>query len=143
MPNRVLSAYTVSMEIHHTGIAVEDLEQAAQPYLVLGYQVENRGLVASQGVEVWMLVSGRSRIELLYPTQLDSPVGKFLARRGPGLHHLALSTGHLEQSLADLASHGARLIDTTPRPGFGGHRVAFVHPSWSGGVLIELVEDDG
>lgn len=131
------------MEIHHTGVAVENLEQAAQPYLALGYQVEDRGRVDSQEVEVWMLVSGRSRIELLCPTQPNSPVGKFLARRGPGLHHLALSTGHLEQALADLASRGARLIDTAPRPGFGGHRVAFVHPSWSGGVLIELVEEDG
>lgn len=131
------------MEIHHTGVAVENLEQAAQPYLALGYQVEDRGRVDSQEVEVWMLVSGRSRIELLCPTQPNSPVGKFLARRGPGLHHLALSTGHLEQALADLASRGARLIDTAPRLGFGGHRVAFVHPSWSGGVLIELVEEDG
>lgn len=129
------------MDIHHTGVAVENLEQAALPYQALGYHLEGRELVASQGVEVWMMVCGHSRIELLCPTHPDSPVGKFIARRGPGLHHLALTTPNLEGALAELALGGARLIDSQPRPGYAGHRVAFIHPSWTNGVLLELVEE--
>jgi methylmalonyl-CoA/ethylmalonyl-CoA epimerase len=131
------------MEIHHMGIAVEDLEQAAQPYLRLGYELEATGAVESQGVEVWMLKSGQSRLELLRATRPDSAVAKFIDKRGPGLHHLALATPDLRAELEHLAAQGAPLIDAAPRPGFGGHLVAFIHPRWSGGVLVELVEVRG
>jgi methylmalonyl-CoA/ethylmalonyl-CoA epimerase len=131
------------MEIHHMGIAVEDLEQAAQPYLTLGYELEATGAVESQGVEVWMLKSGQSRLELLRATRPDSAVAKFIDKRGPGLHHLALATPDLKAELQRLATQGAPLIDAAPRPGFGGHLVAFIHPRWSGGVLVELVEVRG
>ncbi|AWR87206.1 methylmalonyl-CoA epimerase [Meiothermus taiwanensis] len=128
------------MEIHHIGIAVEDLEQAARPYLGLGYALEASGTVESQGVEVWMLRSGGSRLELLKATRPDSAIARFIEKRGPGLHHIALATPNIQAELKRLAAEGTPLIDTTPRPGFGGHRVAFIHPKWSGGVLVELVE---
>jgi methylmalonyl-CoA/ethylmalonyl-CoA epimerase len=131
------------MEIHHMGIAVEDLEQTAQPYLRLGYELEATGAVESQGVEVWMLKSGQSRLELLRATRPDSAVAKFIDKRGPGLHHLALATPDLRAELQRLAAQGAPLIDAAPRPGFGGHLVAFIHPRWTGGVLVELVEVRG
>lgn len=128
------------MDIHHIGIAVQDLEQAAKPYIELGYALEAQGRVESQGVEVWMLKSGPSRLELLEATRPDSAIARFIEKHGPGLHHIALATPNLTAELQRLAANGAPLIDTAPRPGFGGHRVAFVHPRWSGGVLIELVE---
>ncbi|MCS7067087.1 MAG: methylmalonyl-CoA epimerase [Meiothermus sp.] len=128
------------MNIHHIGIAVEDLEQAARPYRVLGYALEAQGTVESQGVEVWMLRSGPSRLELLKATRPDSAIARFIEKRGPGLHHIALATPNLTAELQQLAAQGTPLIDAAPRPGFGGHRVAFIHPKWSGGVLVELVE---
>lgn len=131
------------MEIHHIGIAVQDLEQAAQPYLKLGYVLEATDTVESQGVEVWMLQSGHSRLELLSATRPDSAIAKFIEKRGPGMHHIALATPHIRAELQRLAAEGTPLIDTTPRPGFGGHLVAFIHPKWSGGVLVELVETHG
>jgi len=131
------------MDIHHIGIAVQDLEQAAQPYLKLGYRLEAIGRVESQGVDVWMLQSGHSRLELLQATRPDSAIAKFIAKRGPGMHHMALYTSNIAAELERLVSEGTPLIDTTPRPGFGGHLVAFIHPKWSGGVLVELVEAAG
>jgi methylmalonyl-CoA/ethylmalonyl-CoA epimerase len=126
--------------LHHVGIAVEDLEEAKRRYALLGYALEAEGVVEGQGVRVAMLRKGESRLELLLPLGPETPVGRFLARRGPGLHHLAFATPRIEEALAELKAAGARLVDETPRPGFGGHRVAFVHPSFSGGVLWELVE---
>lgn len=128
------------MELHHVGIAVSDLEAAARPYYALGYELEAKDTVESQGVSVYMLRSGHSRLELLAPTRPDSPIGKFLDKRGPGIHHLAFATGDIRGELERLAGEGTPLIDAAPRPGFGGHLVAFVHPKWSGGVLVELVE---
>ncbi len=128
------------MEIHHIGIAVHDLEEAAQPYLRLGYTLEAQGLVESQGVEVWMLNSGHSRLELLRATRPASAIARFIEKRGPGLHHMALATPDIRAELKRLEGQGALLIDTSPRPGFGGHLVAFIHPRWAGGVLVELVE---
>ncbi|MGK0618553.1 methylmalonyl-CoA epimerase [Meiothermus cerbereus] len=128
------------MEIHHIGIAVQDLQEAAKPYLELGYTLEAQGQVESQGVEVWMLKSGPSRLELLKATRPDSAIARFIEKRGPGLHHIALATPDIGAELKRLASSGVPLIDPTPRPGFGGHQVAFIHPKWSGGVLVELVE---
>ncbi len=128
------------MEIHHIGIAVQDLEQAAQPYLKLGYTLEAQDMVESQGVEVWMLKSGHSRLELLRATRPESAIARFIEKRGPGMHHIALATSDIRAELKRLEGEGTPLIDTAPRPGFGGHLVAFIHPKWSGGVLVELVE---
>ncbi len=131
------------MEIHHIGIAVQDLEQAAQPYLKLGYVLEATDTVESQGVEVWMLQSGHSRLELLSATRPDSAIAKFIEKRGPGMHHIALATANIQAELHRMAAEGTPLIDTAPRPGFGGHKVAFIHPKGFGGVLVELVETHG
>jgi methylmalonyl-CoA/ethylmalonyl-CoA epimerase len=129
------------MRLHHVGIAVEDLEEAKARYLLLGFRVEAEGEVAAQGVRVAMLKGeGEALLELLAPLGPETPVGRFLAKRGPGLHHLAFATGRMEEDLARLRAEGARLIDEVPRPGFGGHRVAFLHPAFGLGVLWELVE---
>lgn len=128
------------MEIHHIGIAVQDLQEAAQPYLRLGYALEATGTVESQGVEVWMLRSGPSRLELLKAIRPDTAIARFIEKRGPGLHHIALVTPNIQAELERLAAEGTPLIDAIPRPGFGGHQVAFIHPRWAGGVLVELVE---
>ena len=128
------------MELHHVGIATEDRKRAAARYLELGYTVEAEETLQAQGVHALMLKSGPSRLELLEPTAPATPVGRFLEKRGPGLHHLAFATPDLAAALAELAAAGAPLIDREPRRGFDGHLVAFVHPRWYGGVLVELVE---
>jgi len=130
------------MRLHHVGIATDDLEGSRRRYEELGYRLEAAGEVAAQGVRVAMLRSGSDRLELLEPTAPDTPVGRFLEKRGPGLHHLAFAVSDVAAELRRLREQGARLIDEEPRPGFGGHLVAFVHPSWAGGVLVELVEAD-
>ena len=93
-----------------------------------------------QGVEVVFLGTGPGRVELLAPTRADSPVARFLAKHGPGMHHLCYRVTNLPISLAELEAEGYELIDSEPRPGAFGHRVAFLHPSTSSGVLVELVE---
>jgi len=130
------------MKLHHVGIATSDLNNARRRYELLGYRLEAEGVLASQGVRVAMLSSGADRLELLEPIGPDTPVGRFLEKRGPGLHHLAFSCNNVAAELKKLRQQGARLVDEKPRPGFGGHLVAFVHPSWAGGVLIELVEEE-
>ncbi|TBH21119.1 methylmalonyl-CoA epimerase [Thermus thermamylovorans] len=130
------------MRLHHVGIAVVDLEEAKARYRLLGFTPVAEGEVAAQGVRVAMLRGeGETLLELLAPTGPTTPVGRFLERRGPGLHHLAFATPGIEAELARLKAEGARLVDETPRPGFGGHRVAFLHPSSGLGVLWELVEE--
>jgi len=132
------------MKIDHIGIATNDIEQMASIYRdALGLNVVETEEVASQKVRVAMLPVGESRIELLEATAADSPISKFLARRGPGIHHLAFKVDDIRATLADLKSKGARLIDEEPRTGAGGCLVAFIHPSSTGGVLIELVERVG
>ncbi|WP_018110868.1 methylmalonyl-CoA epimerase [Thermus igniterrae] len=129
------------MRLHHVGIAVEDLEEAKARYLHLGYRVVAEGEVAAQGVRVALLQGeGETLLELLAPLGPETPVGRFLAKRGPGLHHLAFATPQIAEELTRLKAQGARLIDEAPRPGFGGHKVAFLHPSFGLGVLWELVE---
>ena len=127
--------------IDHVGVAVADLEAAialhAQTY---GMAVVHRETVSEQGVEAVLLDVGENHVELLRPLAADTPVGKFLATRGPGLHHVAYRVADIEASLARLRAGGVRLIDETPRTGLRGSRVAFLHPSASGGVLTELVE---
>jgi methylmalonyl-CoA/ethylmalonyl-CoA epimerase len=132
------------MKIDHIGIATNDIEQMASIYRdALGLSVVETEEVASQKVRVAMLPVGESRIELLEATAADSPISKFLAKRGPGIHHLAFKVDDIRAALADLKSKGARLIDEEPRTGAGGCLVAFIHPSSTGGVLIELVERVG
>lgn len=129
------------MNIEHIGIAVASLDEALEAYRdCLGLEVSGRETVEEQGVRVAMLPLGESRIELLEPTRPTSPVARFLSKRGPGIHHLALRVVDLDESLRRLKAAGVRLIDETPRPGAGNSRIAFIHPSSMNGVLLELVE---
>ena len=130
------------MKIDHIGIATSGIEQAARFYReALGLEVEAMEEVAEQKVRVAMLPVGESRIELLEPTTSDSPISKFLAKRGPGIHHVAIQVENIRESLKKMKEEGARLIDDEPRTGAGGCLVAFVHPSSTGGVLVELVQN--
>ena len=127
--------------IDHIGIAVEDLEAALQPYVEgLGLRVEHTEEVPTERVRVAMLPVGETNIELLQPTGPESPIAKFIERRGQGIHHIALAVEDVSASIESLKRAGVRLIDEQPRPGAGGTRVAFVHPKGLGGVLVELVE---
>ena len=129
--------------IHHIGIAVADLDEALATYSRLfGATLEHRAIVAEQGVEAASLRAGASRLELLRPLGPDTPVGKFLAKRGPGMHHIAFRVDDLAAELERLRAEGAQLIDETPRRGLFGLQVAFVHPEATGGVLAELVSDE-
>ena len=128
--------------IDQIAIAVEDLDEAIAFYeRAFGLTVSSRGRVDSDGVEEAMLTDAGVSIQLLAATRDDSPVGRFLARNGPGLHHLGFGVSSVESALEHLREEGVRLIDETPRPGGGGHTVAFVHPKGTGGVLVELVGD--
>ena len=126
--------------IHHLGVAVADLDEALETYRRLfGATLEHRSSVADQGVDALSLLVGGSRIELLAPTNGDSPVGRFLASRGPGMHHVAYAVDDVESALAALADEGVELIDQAPRTGLFGLEVAFVHPDAVHGVLTEVV----
>jgi methylmalonyl-CoA/ethylmalonyl-CoA epimerase len=127
--------------IDHVGVAVEDLDAALELYeRVLGMPVVHRETVTEQGVDAVLLDVGENHVELLAPLGPDTPVGKFLAKKGPGLHHVAYQVGDIEATLAALKAAGTRLIDETPRVGIRGSRVAFVHPAATGGVLTEIVQ---
>ncbi len=127
--------------IDHIGVAVEDLDAAIALYeRDLSIELVHRESVESQGVEAVLLDVGEGHVELLSPMGPDTPVGKFLAKKGPGLHHVAYQTSDIEAELARLKDTGLRLIDEQPRIGIRGSRVAFLHPSATGGVLTEIVE---
>ena len=129
------------MKIDHLGIAVKSLDQALAFYRdQLGLDVSMRETVEIEKVNVAMLPLGDPRIELLEPTQSDSVIGKFLEKRGEGLHHVALKVPDLNASVERLKSSGARLLNE-PRAGAGGHLYVFVHPSSTGGVLLELIQE--
>ena len=131
-------------KINHIGIAVNSLEASIPFYRdVRGMAFEGTEVVAEQKVKVAFLAIGESRIELLEPTDPDSPVAGFLAKKGEGIHHLAYQVDDLEAALQHLKEEGVRLIDETPRSGAHGTRIAFVHPKASGGVLTELCEAAG
>jgi len=131
----------VLSQIDHVAFAVSDLEAAIDHYeRVWGLTLAHREVVAEQGVEEAMFALGESYLQLVAPLSPDSPVGRFLARRGEGLHHIAYRVGALEEALAALRSSGADLIDETPRRGSRNTRVAFVHPRTNHGVLVELVQ---
>jgi methylmalonyl-CoA/ethylmalonyl-CoA epimerase len=126
--------------IHHLGVAVDDLDEALSTYVrLLGAKLEHRETVEDQGVEAASLRVGESRVELLASLGDETPVGKFLAKRGPGMHHVAYEVDDLSASLEELAGQGAELIDERPRRGLFGLEVAFVHPDSVHGVLAELV----
>ena len=126
--------------IHHLGVAVADLDEAVSTYeRLLGATLEHRERVEDQGVEAASLRVGASRVELLASLGEETPVGKFLAKRGPGMHHVAYEVADIRSSLAALADGGAELIDSEPRRGLFGLEVAFVHPDSVHGVLSEVV----
>ena len=127
--------------IDHVGVAVDDLDEAVALYSErLGMPVEHRETVEEQGVEAVLLGVGEGHIELLRPLAAESPVGRFLDRNGPGLHHVAYETNDIQSALDAARAAGLRLIDEGPRTGIRNSRVAFLHPKSTGGVLTELVE---
>ncbi len=129
------------MKLHHVGIAVDDLDVAIALYQdTFGAELVFRAESESEGLEAAFLRAGSGEIELMHATREDSPVGKFVAKRGPGLHHVAYAVGDIEGALAQARNAGLQLIDETPRKGMHGTRIAFIHPKSVGGVLTELVE---
>ena len=129
------------LNVHHTAVAVADLDEAIGRFgEQYGVEPIHREVVESQGVEEAMLPIGASHLQLLMPLGDDTPVGRFLAKHGEGLHHVAFQVADIEAALAHLRSSGARLVDEEPRLGGGGHRIAFVHPASFGHTLVELVE---
>jgi methylmalonyl-CoA epimerase len=130
--------------LDHVGVAVDDLDAALERYTAgLGLAVAHRETVAEQGVEAVLLDVGGSHVELLRPLAPDTPVGRFLARRGPGLHHVAYGVDDIDAELVRLRAAGLRLLDERPRRGIRASRVAFLHPQAAGGVLTEIVQPPG
>ena len=130
--------------IDHVGVAVEDLDAALALYReAFGLDVEHREVVEGQGVEAALIGVGEGHVELLAPLGERTPVGKFLARRGPGLHHVAYQVSDVDSTLDTLRAAGLRLIDETARAGIRESRVAFLHPEATGGVLTEVVQPAG
>ncbi len=129
-----------ALRIHHLGVAVEDLDEAVGTYeRLFGGRIEHRGRLDDQGVQAVSMRVGESRVELMGSLGEDTPVGKFLAKRGPGMHHVAYEVDDLPAALRHLSDRGAELIDEEPRSGLFGLQVAFVHPDAVHGVLSELV----
>ena len=130
--------------VHHVAMAVEDLDAAVAAYSrFFGAHVEIRARAEHQGVEAVYLRIGSGRVELVTPLSADTPVGRFLERRGPGMHHVAFSVPDVHAAIGALSASGANVIDVEPRPGIGGHEVTFVHPDSLHGVLAEVVSADG
>jgi len=128
-------------DLDHVGIAVDDLDEAAERYeRLLGVAPVHRERVEDQGVDEVMFAAGSSFIQLLGALGPDTAVGRFLATRGAGVHHIAYRVDDIDAALAHLRAEGALLVDETPRPGSRGTRIAFVHPAAFGGVLVELVQ---
>jgi methylmalonyl-CoA/ethylmalonyl-CoA epimerase len=129
------------MRIHHLGIAVESLERAVPVFeLLLGQAPDSTEEVGDQKVRVAVFRLGDSSIELLEASSPDSPIARFIGKRGPGIHHLTLAVDNLQGKLDDLDERGVRLIERSPRAGAGGESIAFLHPSSTAGILIELLE---
>ena len=127
--------------IDHVGVVVKSIDDGLALYGdTLGLELAHREVVEDQGVEAALLDVGGSHVELLAPLSDDTPVGKFLAKKGPGLHHVAYRVDDINQTLADLNDEGVRMLDEVARPGIRNSMVAFVHPSATGGVLTELVQ---
>ena len=129
-------------EVDHVGIAVEDLDAAVELYRrAFGIEPMHREVVEAQGVEEILFAVGTSYIQLLGALGPETPVGRFLATHGPGVHHVAFRVQGIARALEHLRAEGIRLVDEAPRPGSRGTRVAFVHPTGMGGVLVELVQE--
>jgi methylmalonyl-CoA epimerase len=129
------------MKLHHVGVAVDDLDAAIALYSrVFGAELTHRASSEKDGLTAAFLRAGDAEVELLQPLREDTPVGKFLAKRGPGLHHIAVAVPDIVQAIADARAEGLEMIDQEPRVGLHGTRIAFVHPKSVGGVLTELVE---
>ncbi len=130
----------VARGIHHVGVAVRDLDEAVETYeRLFGAEVEHRAEVEEQGVEAAAVLVGSGRVELLAPLGEETPVGRFLSKRGPGMHHVAYEVDDVLAELGRLTEQGAELIDAEPRQGLFGLEVAFVHPDAVHGVLTEVV----
>ena len=128
--------------IHHLGVAVEDLDEAVTTYeRIFGARLEHRETVPDQGVEAAFLRVGDGRVELLASLGEETPVGKFLTERGPGMHHVAYEVADVRAAIGELAEQGVELVDEEPRQGLFGLEVAFLHPNAVNGVLSELVHD--
>jgi methylmalonyl-CoA/ethylmalonyl-CoA epimerase len=126
--------------VHHVAFAVSDLDEAVGTYeRLFGARVELRGRMEDQGVEAAYLRLGGERVELVAALEEDTPVGRFLAKRGPGMHHVAYEVADVEAALRSLASAGVEVIDPEPRSGLGGHEVSFLHPDSVYGVLVEVI----
>ncbi|WP_407569538.1 VOC family protein [Deinococcus altitudinis] len=129
------------LHLDHVAILTPSLGEGSAPYIALGLLPEGEDeLVVSQGIKVRAFVLGETLIELLEPQDPASPVAAFMQKRGPGLHHIAFRVSDLEAEIERLSALGARFLNTEPRPGRAGSLVAFLHPKWGGGTLIELVE---
>jgi methylmalonyl-CoA/ethylmalonyl-CoA epimerase len=129
------------MKLDHIGLATRQIEDGLAIWQdALGLEIDSTEEISEQGVRVAMLALGDTHVELLEPLSPESPVGQFLAKRGPGIHHVAVAVSDIHASLADFKKRGARLIDETPRVGARGCLVAFIHPAAANGVLLELVQ---
>jgi methylmalonyl-CoA/ethylmalonyl-CoA epimerase len=129
----------MSMKLSHIGIAIENLTEAEKTFSVIfGRKPDSREEIADQKVNTAVFVAGESRVELLEATAPDSPIAKFISKRGPGIHHIALEVDDIEGELLRLKAAGIKLIDETPRKGVGGALIAFIHPKATAGILIEL-----
>ncbi len=127
--------------IHHIGVAVTDMDESIRLYTsAFGAELVQRTLSETDGLEAAFIRTGEGEVELLRPTREESPVGKFLSRRGPGLHHVAYAVTDIDRALEEARAAGLELIDQEPRVGLHGSRIAFLHPRTMGGVLTELVE---
>ncbi len=127
--------------LHHIGVAVERVDEAAERYRAMGFRVSPPEVVETEGVRLVFVTSGDTRLELLEPTTPDGAIAKFLAKRGEGMHHLAFRTPEIRAAMADLRGKGFEVLDVEPRRGHGGRLVAFVHPRSLHGVLFELVQE--
>ncbi len=133
--------HSESLGLHHVGIVVANLDAAVAHYHALGFGAGERFAVPEQQVEAVIFTAGPGYVELIQPTDPAGPIARFMAKRGEGMHHLALRVAELSASLDRLQAAGVRLIDTVPRTGTHGWRIAFVHPESCNGVLVELVEE--
>lgn len=131
------------MRLHHVGLAVANLDDSIAMYReVFGAELVDRKTNENEGLEAAFLKVGEAELELLAALREDSPVGKFVAKRGPGIHHVAFASPDIVQALAEARAAGLELIDPVPRLGMHGSRIAFIHPKSTGGVLTELVESE-
>jgi methylmalonyl-CoA/ethylmalonyl-CoA epimerase len=128
------------VKLDHVGIAVTSIEEAARMYETLGLVVEGTEIIPEQGVRVAFLPAGDTRLELLEPTGPESPIARFLDRKGPGIHHVSVQVRNIESAMARLVERGYTLLSDTPQPGAHGSLVCFLHPRSAGGVLLELTQ---